>query len=117
MFGFGKRKKYNAAIDIKLNNEYQITTSNNDQFPGVLKYLEIIDNAWNSKMTEDEGALYIATLYYCGLANHGINAEAAQLYRRISQISEFGLTKGLIGRDRWERFSEAIEKARTSTPF
>lgn len=35
---------------------------------GALAYLGLIDNAWAAKMTEDEGALYIATLYYCRIS-------------------------------------------------
>lgn len=64
MFGLGGRRKYNGAIDQRLNNEYQIQTQGNRNFGGPFFYLELIDNAWQAKMTEDEGALYIATLYY-----------------------------------------------------
>jgi hypothetical protein len=66
MFGSGRRKRYNGAVDVKLNNEYQINTQNSPGFPGALAYLRL-DNAWNGKMSEDEAALYIATLYCCGL--------------------------------------------------
>jgi len=45
MFGFGKRKKYSGAADIKINTEYQIITQDNPNFPGVIAYLELIDNA------------------------------------------------------------------------
>ncbi len=111
MFGFGGRKKYNGAIDIKLNNEYQIPTRDNPSFPGTLAYLEMIDIAWNTKMSEDEGALYIATLYYCGIRKHGLHVEANALHKRIQSIVNFGLPKGLISQVRWSKFSEAIQKA------
>ena len=111
MFGFRNRKKYNGSVDIKLNNEYQIPTSDNPGFPGTLAYLELIDKAWDGKMSEDEGALYIATLYYCGLRKHGLHSEASALYSRIQSIVSFGLPNGLISHERWDKFSGAIERA------
>lgn len=111
MLGFGGRKKYNGAVDIKLNNEYQIATRDNPSFPGTLAYLELIDNAWAAKMSEDEGALYIATLYYCGILKHGLHAEASALHSRIQSIVGFGLPKGMISQARWAKFSAAIQQA------
>lgn len=111
MFGFGERKKYNGVVDTKLNNEYQIQTSGNSNFPGVLAYLELIDDAWNSKMSEDEGALYIATLYYCGILKDGQFEEATPLLSRIISIVRFGLSKGMISPKRWEKFLRAINKS------
>jgi hypothetical protein len=111
MFGFGNRKKYNGSVDIKLNNEYQIPTRSNPSFPGMLAYLELIDNAWAAKMSEDEGALYIATLYYCGIRKRGVTAEADALYSRIQSVVGFGLPKGLISASRWSKFSSAIQEA------
>lgn len=110
MFGFGNRKKYNGAVDIKLNNEYQIPTRDNPSFPGMGAYLKLIDNAWNTKMTEDEGALYIATLYYCGILKHGLHDEASTLHSRIQSIVSFGLPKGIISQARWAKFSGAIQQ-------
>lgn len=115
MFGFGDRKKYNGSVDIKLNNEYQIATRNNPNFPGMLAYLELIDNAWKAKMTEDEGALYIATLYYCGILKRGLRDEASDLYSRIKSIVSFGLPKGMISQARWDKFSVAIQQANHET--
>ncbi|MFZ2209566.1 MAG: hypothetical protein WAV22_12945 [Porticoccaceae bacterium] len=111
MFGFGNRKKYNGAVDVKLNNEYQIPTRDNPSFPGMLAYLELIDNAWNAKMSEDDGVLYIATLYYCGILKHGLHTEAHALHSRIQSIVSFGLPKGMISQARWEKFSGAIQQA------
>ena len=110
MFGFGKRKKYNGVVDIKLNNEYQIKTRNNSKFPGTLAYLEYIDMAWKAKMSEDEAALYIATLYYCGIVEHGFLDEANELYKRIKSIVKFCLSKGIVSEVRWTKFSNEIEK-------
>lgn len=111
MFGLGGRKKYNGAIDTKLNNEYQISTEGNPNFPAALAYLDIIDHAWNGKMTEDEGALYIATLYYCGLVRHGLRDEAQGLRPRIIRVADFGVRKGMIAEGRWRKFEKAIEDA------
>ena len=111
MFGFGNRKRYNGAVDTKLNNEYQTATRDNPNFPGMLAYLEIIDNAWNTKMSESEGALYIATLYYCGILKHGLHTEAEALRSRIESIVAFDLPRGMISQTRWSKFSEAIEQA------
>lgn len=112
MFGFGNRKKYNGAVDSKLNNEYQIATRDNPNFPGMLAYLDLIDNAWNVKMSQDEGALYIATLYYCGLLKHELYTEANALHSRIQSIGTFGLSKGIISQARWTKFSDAIQQAK-----
>ncbi len=111
MFGFGNRKKYNGAVDVKLNNEYQILTRGNPSFPGMLAYLELIDNAWNAKMSEDEGSLYIATLYYCGILKLGHHEEAVALHKRIHSVVSFGLPKGMISQVRWAKFSDAIKQA------
>lgn len=111
MFGFGKRKKYNGAADIKINIEYQIITQDNPNFPGVIAYLELIDNAWNAKMSEDEGALYIAILYYCGLVKHGLHEEAKSRLSRIDAIVNVGLSKGSIAQARWDKFFGAIQQS------
>lgn len=97
MFGLGnKRKLYNGAVDTKLNNEYQIDTRGDQNFPRVLGYLELIDKAWHSKFSEDEAALYIATLFYCGLAKAGDHAQASALFPRLQSVAKFGLSKGMI---------------------
>lgn len=111
MLGFRNRRKYNGAVDIKLNSDYQVSTRGNPKFPGIGAYLELIDIAWNTKMTVDECALYIATLYYCGLLKHGLRDEAIILHSRIQAIVSFGLSKGIISQTRWTKFSEAIQQA------
>jgi len=116
MLGFGNsRKKYNGAVDQKLNNAYQILTRGNPLFPGALAYLELIDNAWNSKMTEDEGALYIAMLYYCGLIKGGFNADASSLLSRIESVVDYCLPRNLISQARWAVFKQEIDKANHAT--
>jgi hypothetical protein len=97
LFGVGrKRKLYNGAVDTKLNNEYQIRTRDNPSFPGMIAYLQFIDNAWDANMSEDEAALYIATLYYDGISKTGSQTEASALHGRILSIVEFGRARGLI---------------------
>ena len=108
---FRNRKKYNGTVDIKLNNEYQIKTRDNKAFPGMLAYLEIIDKGWETKMNEDECAMYVATLYYCGIVKEGVNAEEVPgLKTRIEKIGEFGKDKKLISTQRYEKFMGAIRK-------
>jgi len=96
MFGFRNRKKYNAAVDVKVNNEYQIQTQDNPNFPGILKYLEIIDVSWNSNASEDECAMQIATLYLCGLFRHALWDEARAVASRFDQLGPYGVRRGLI---------------------
>jgi hypothetical protein len=86
---------YNGAVDTKLNNEYQIATRDNPKFPGNLYYLQLIDNAWQASMSEDEAALYIATLYYDGIVKQG-HLKEASVHGRIHSIVEFGRATGLI---------------------
>jgi hypothetical protein len=115
MFGFFRnRKKYNGQVDLKLNNEYQIVTrrAENSLFPGAFAYLELIDQAWNSQMNEDEAAMFIATLYFSGLCKNGSTIEATLLLPRIIRIAEFNVPKNIISDERGERFSGAIRNGR-----
>ena len=108
MFGFRKKKKYNGLIDVKLNNEYQIDTRNNPYFPNLSDYLHYLDRAWKNKMNEDEGALYISTLYLCGILDLGLNKEADELYSRMKRIVDFGLSIGSIQHEGWNVFKTQI---------
>ena len=110
MFGFRSRKKYNATVDVKLNNEYQIRTQDNPKFPGVLKYLELIDVSWNNQATEDECAMQIATLYLCGLFRHQFWDEARSVAARFDQIGPFGIERGLIHPEVWEKCAALVDK-------
>jgi len=111
MFGlFGNRKKYNGTVDTKLNNEYQINTQK-EPFPGPLAFLKLLDAAWAANMNEDEAAMYVASLYFCGLLKAGHEQSAENLYDRIHHVGEFGLSKGMISRERYEGLFEAINKA------
>lgn len=115
MFGFNKRKRFNGDVDVKLNNEYQIATRNNPDFPGMSVYLELLDTAWSSKMNADEAALYIAVLLYSGFVKHGDFYKAQELLANIERVASFGLSKGFIAQARWERFSVAIEEGKLTT--
>jgi hypothetical protein len=65
-------------------------------------------------MSEDEGALYIATLYYCGILKHGQHAAASALLPRVHSIVQFGLSKGMISQEVWAAVSRDIQKANTA---
>jgi len=115
MFGFGKkenRKQFNGTVDTKMNIEYQIQTKDNERFPGILAYLEYLDIAWKAKMNDDEAAMYMATLYYCGLIKNGYTDEAEPLGKRVQNIADFCVPKGMISEERWSKFSGAIASAK-----
>lgn len=112
MFGFRNRKKYNGAVDVKLNNEYQIKTRDNPNFPGILKYLELIDVSWNNKATEDECAMQIATLYLCGLIRHALRDERRVVADRFERVGPYGVERGLIRLEIWEKCVALIEKTK-----
>jgi hypothetical protein len=107
------RKQYNGVVDVKLNNEYQIETQNNQYFPSVMAYLELIDKAWESGMSEEEAALYIATLYYCGLVKNGHFLLAQSVYGRIIPVANFCVQRGIVSEERWHKFNSAITNARS----
>jgi len=112
MFGlFKNMAKYNGNVNLKLNNEYQISTEDNPRFPGVLVYLQLIDNAWAARMSEDEAAMYIATLYFCGLAKAGYEDEAVELQGRIISVANFCVPKGIISQEKFSDFAAAIREA------
>ena len=111
MFGFGRREKYNGAVDTKLNNEYQISTRDNSLFPRAIAYLKLIDTAWTSKMSEDEAALYIAALYYLGILKHEHHELARELHARIQSVGTFGHDKGTISDRVWGAVSRDVQRA------
>lgn len=113
MFGLGRKRRYHGAVDIKLREDYGIATRrDNPLFPRVLAYLELLDNAYRAKMSEDEAALNIATLYCCGIARHGFEEEAGDVLDCIHAAVDAGLTKGTISMERWLRCEEHLREAR-----
>jgi hypothetical protein len=114
MFGFRNRKKYNGAVDTKLTDGYGIQTRENPKFPGMLAYMSMIDQAWDSKFTEEEAAMFIATLYYSGLVREKLKEEARQLISRVATTSQQDFTSGKISMQRLAVFMAAIEKANSS---
>jgi hypothetical protein len=115
MFGFRSRMKYNATVDIKLNNEYNIKTQDNPLFPGVLKYLELIDASWNNNASEDECALQIATLYLCGLIRGNLVDDAKVLAGRVDQVAQYGVDRNLIRQDIWDKCIALVQKNQRET--
>jgi hypothetical protein len=111
MFGlFKSRPKYNGTVDTKLNNEYQIDTRGK-AFPGPASYLKILDLAWQTGMNEDEAAMYVATLYFCGIMKAGLEDEAARILERLNSVGDFGLSKGMIDGQRHAKFIATIKEA------
>jgi hypothetical protein len=110
MFGFRNRKKYNAAVDVKLNNEYQIRTQDNPNFPGILKYLQLIDVSWNDKGSEDECAMQIASLYLCGLFRHSLWDEGRVVSGRFNHVGPYGVERGLIRQEVWKKCVALVER-------
>lgn len=111
MFGFRNRKQYNGTVDEKLTSAYGIATRDNPRFPGVLAYLGLIDQAWENKFTEEEAAMFIATLYYSGLRREGHHQDARALAPRLSATGQADFAAGKIGMQRLAAFMAAIEKA------
>jgi hypothetical protein len=110
-FFFKNRNKYNGAVDSKLNEEYQIPTRDNPKFPGIIAYLGLIDQAWDGRFTEQEAAMFIATLYYSGLKREQLHNDARALASRVSIIGQQDFSLGLISMHRLSTFLAAIEKA------
>jgi hypothetical protein len=111
VFGFRNRKRYNGDVDTKLIEGYGIATRDNPKFPGVLAYLKLIDEAWSSKFTEEEAAMFIATLYYSGLKREGHHAEARTLAARLSTTGQGDFGAGKISMQRLAAFMAHVEKA------
>lgn len=111
MFGFRNRNQYNGNVDVKLTDSYGIATRDNPKFPGVLAYLKMIDQAWDSKFTEEEAAMFIATLYYSGLLRDGHKPEARILAARLSATGQADFGAGMISVQRLSAFMAAVEKA------
>lgn len=115
MFGFRNRKKYNGSVDEKLTNSYLIATRDNQKFPGVLRYLGMIDEAWNAKFTEEEAAMFIATLYYAGLKREGHHAEAKELVKTLNAVGQADFASGKIDMKRLTAFLGHIEQANSGS--
>lgn len=117
MFGFGRsRPKFNGDVDVKLNNEYQLKTRGNPDFPAVGAYLEVLDIAWQARMNSDEAALYIAILMFSGFAKAGRFQDAWGLLQRIRAVSTFGRENGRIAIKHWQRFERGICEAEELFP-
>ena len=115
MFGFGGRKKFNNQVDTILNGSFQITTDQiaNPRFPGILKYLEMIDDVWFAKGSPEAAALRVALPYAVGLMKSSENSnrkEAEVLLKRIQTLMTTYLQNGAIERDRFDYYSKSLEK-------
>ena len=71
----------------------------------------MIDEAWNSKFTEEEAAMFIATLYYSGLKREGHSQETRALAGHLATTGQADFAAGKIGMQRLSAFMAAVEKA------
>ena len=115
MLGFGQRKKYNARVDTILRNDFKIVTDSlvNPNFPGILKYLELIDNMYYAKGSAEAAASDLALIYYAGLFKKGTDSDRkeaeTQLGRMLTLMSKY-LVNGLIEQDHFNHASRSIEE-------
>lgn len=115
MFGFGARKRYNAKVDTILTNDFQIVTDNsaNPRFPGILKYLELIDDIYYAKESAELAASSLATQYYVGLIKNGSDSDrkdAEALLVRIQTLMREYLANGLIEQGHFDYTSKGLEE-------
>jgi hypothetical protein len=115
MFGFGTRKRYNSKVDTILRNDFQIVTDSvaNPRFPGVLKYLEHIDNVYYAKGSAEAAASDLALMYYAGLIKKGTDSdrkEAETKLRRMQELMSKYLANGLIEQGHFDHASMSIEE-------
>ena len=115
MFGFGARKKYNQQVDAILTKDFQIEIdqSKNSKFPGILKYLEMIDEVWDDKGSAEAAAVRVVIPYYGGLVKNGTNADrkdAEVLFVRIQNLMTLYRVKGAIEKERIDYYSKIFQK-------
>ena len=119
MFNFGAREKYNKEVDVILTNDFQIITNQatNPRFPGILKYLSIIDEVWWEKLMgsphPQAAATRVAVSYYGGLVKNGTDSDrtdADALLRRMQKLMVEYLANGVIEQNRVDYYSKVIEK-------
>lgn len=114
-FARRRRKRYNGLIDTLLNERYHIDTKSDPDFPGVMAYLELIDNGWGSKWSPEETSYYIATLLYCGLFDQGNTGKAEAVYNAMSPVVAEGIDTGCIRIDISRRFMQPIQERRDAS--
>lgn len=73
----GNRRLFNAEVDtiLRLNLCIVTDSSENNAFPGRLKYYEYIDEVWEGQGSVEHAAARIGCLYYMGLAKNGVGQE------------------------------------------
>lgn len=111
MFFFKNRQKYNGKVDGIITEGYRIATRDNDKFPGLTKYLELLDACWAERYTEQEAAMFVAALYYSGLMANGYLKEASALMKNIAAMGHAASASGEISANRMMAFMAHIEVA------
>ncbi|MGH2341117.1 hypothetical protein ACRC7T_06485 [Segnochrobactraceae bacterium EtOH-i3] len=112
-----KRRHYNGAVDGLLVNSIHIKTRDNEKFPRVGAYLEMLDDAYKAGMNQFEAAAYIAVLYYCGLEKHGFHEEALDVYLSIHEFIIPIQRGGGISLELWSRLTKEMNDAKNEPPF
>ena len=117
MFGLGlsARKKYNQQVDDILTKKLQIEVdqTKNPNFPGILKYLEMIDEVWHSKGSAEAAAIRVAMPYYSGLIKNGTDAdhkEAQILGPRFRNLMTLYRVQRAIDQERLDYYAKIFFK-------
>lgn len=104
------RNEYNRLVDQILNRDYGVATRDNDLFPGVLKYLELIDTSWKNEASEDECAMQIATLYLSGLFRKKLWEDARPLAGKLDTLGPEGVKNGVVRDEIWQKCVALVER-------
>jgi hypothetical protein len=102
MFGFGRvdglnRNEYNNRVKNIIENRLFIDTNNvsNPFFPGIIAFMQLIDQGWQQKFCPEDNALFISLAYWEGCAKAGGDAlkEAKRVDNEINKfIPELALS-------------------------
>jgi len=106
----GSRKKFDRRVDRILSASYEIKTRNSDNIPGMNSYAQLLDGAWEKKMSADECAMHVATMYALGLSNKGLVKEAETVADKINRIYNFNRTQGFISVNVGEHYIDSLSK-------
>ena len=109
---FGKRKKWNAAVALMVENDYGIQRRGNPDWPGINAELEILDGVWAAKQNENEAALMMVVNLFCGYVDHGRLDLARAMYPKMMAVADPQIASGIIRANHWERFSRHIEECK-----
>jgi hypothetical protein len=113
---FGKRKRFNGDVDLRLREFFGIDASGG----GLLGLLSLLDTAWSARMNADEAATYVAVLTCVGHYRECEPRKGSLMLERILAYGKTRVAVGQIGRQHWDRWMLAIaeeSKARHGFTF